>query len=644
MDFQELVGQARAVEKGAEEKKPYSETVELPKTIDFSPEQFVDKNYQDLINEYERMVKIAKAGKTGFRPVAARIEVPEEEKKAAAKPELKTPAARLPPLRPPELKPPAVPIKPPEKKIAEIRVAPPPEAGKAEIRAPAAVPKPEAKAAAPEAEKEAEIPKPEKEFEEREEKEAGAAEAKPELEFEKKAGERPAQKKEQLEKRISELMAPPYSKAGEEKREEEAAAPEAKEFEFEKGAAGEEKREAAEEGEKAEREFELPGGREAAKEKPKPHFEFEFEKGAEEEKVPEEVARPPPEPEGKPEEAETKMPEAPKAEVALSQETKEVIGEATEIPYLTKHEKISLAVPPLLSVPPEKAAEERYAEMEERVPRALEKANEGEIKKHMIELTKELFKEKSINQRQKIKEEIARLREMLSRKPELPKRTVSYATSLFNAMEVGQKMEIADAKDRLTKGYKESLTKTLNAFSSSLKLAKGDEERKQIYDLFASDLEALKGQVEALSDRYESFFLREHAAELDKLRNAASLKSDKYMMEKAGERAKEIKFTYAAEFLALEDAVRKELSSLAKTKKHEALEARMSEEVEKVLSIVNMNEDELLKYMHARHQDRYYEFEQGKMGKLELLAEARVLMAKEAGIKKDIINKYFGEI
>lgn len=611
MDFQELVGQARAVEKAAEEKNPYAGTVELPKTIDFSPEEFVDRNYHDLINEYERMIKIAKAGKTGFRPVAARIEVP-EERKAVPLQEMKLPA----------LRPPAIPIKPAERKVPEPKaVAPPLGTGKAEIKAPAVAQKEEARVAlppAPEIKKEAEIPKPEKEFEEREEKEVGVPH---EPGFEKKAGETPERKKEELDKRISELMAPPYSK------------PEEKEGKRE---------EAAEKQERAEKEFEMPEERETTKEKPKPHFEFEFEKEAREEKVPEEVARPPPEPEERAEEAETH--EAPKAEVALSQETKEVIGEATEIPYLTKHERISLAVPPLLSVPPEKAAEEKYAEMEEKVPTAVEKANEGEIKKRMIELTKELFKEKSLNQRQKIKEEIARVREMLSRKADLPKRTVSYATSLFNAMEVAQKMEIADAKDKLAGEYKENLAKTLNAFSSSLKLTKGDEERKQIYDIFASDLEALRGQVEALSDRYESFFLREHAAELEKLRSAASLKSDKYVMEKAGERAKEIKFTYAAEFLALEDAVRKELSSLAKTKRHEALEARMSEEMEKVLSIVNMKEDELLKYVHARHQDRYYEFEQGKMGKLELLAEARILMAREAEIKKDIINKYFGEI
>ncbi|VVB98380.1 Uncharacterised protein [uncultured archaeon] len=105
-----------------------------------------------------------------------------------------------------------------------------------------------------------------------------------------------------------------------------------------------------------------------------------------------------------------------------------------------------------------------------------------------------------------------------------------------------------------------------------------------------------------------------------------------------------MKFTYAAEFLALEDAVRKEIASLVKTKRHEALEERMSEEMEKLLSIVNLPETELLKYMHAHQEAKYKEFEDGRMNKLETLALARRMMAKDAGLKNDTINKYFGEI
>ncbi|VVB98378.1 Uncharacterised protein [uncultured archaeon] len=417
MDFQELVDTVRSVEKSAGEKKPYAGAVELPKTVDFSPEEFVDNTYQDLLNEYGRMQKVAKASGIMFKEFAARVETQQTAAQKGAAPGLKVlqPAAKAPPapakaVQPQQpAKPAPVSIPAPEKKPVVLPAAQPAskEAKKAPVvlaplKPPVLAPPP-VPPAPPEKEEPGKAGK-EKEFEfDFMDKEEKPAEAAPKEE-----------RKAELSARISELMSqrpaekkqpaaqPEPPNEGEKPA---AAKPHPHGFEFEK----EEMKPARSE------EEETP----AAEEAEKPAFDFEAE---DEHKL------------------------EPRKEVEISQAAKEAMGEASEIPYLENHERVSLVVPPLLSIAPEQAAESKYAEVESKVPTVLESTNEADTKKRMIELTKQLFKEKSIDQRQKIKEEIAGLREMLSRKAELPKRAVSYATSFYNTMEVAEKMEIVEAK------------------------------------------------------------------------------------------------------------------------------------------------------------------------------------------------------
>ncbi len=613
MDYQELQDEVRKIEKNAGEKKPYAGEVDLPKTIDFSPEEFVDTVYLDMLNDYERVVKIAKVSGGTFKQVMGRVEMPAAPGAGAAPagPQVLMPAkavapvpaakAVAPPAGPPVSAPIAQARQPaaataPVQKAMPLPELKPPVLPK--LQAPPIAPQP---AARPESKSMFQLEKPaQKEAPAEPEKKAAArTPGGLEISFESKpAAQQESKAPGEADRRISGLMRKPAeTPAAEQPKKEEAEF----EFDFEK------------------REERPEARRPQVPEPTGAHPEFDFESEQKEE-----------------------MQEQ-KKEVTISQETKEALGES-ENTYLEKHEAVSLVVPPLLSEAPEEAAEHKFAEIGEKVPKVLEKANEGEIKKRMIEITKEIFREKSMNRRKELQAEMAKLREMLSRKPDLPKRAVSYATSFFNAMEVDQKMEIAAAKENLSRQYGEQLGRILSQFSSALKSAKGEKEREDIYNTFVADMDALKAQTESLSDKYESFFLREHTLSLEKLRSAADMKSDKYVSEKAEERLKEMKFNYAAEFLALEDAMRKEIASLVKGKRHEALEARMSEETEKVLSIVNMKEEELLKYMHASHPDRYAELESGKVAKLELLSKARALMAKDAGLKKDIIIKYFGEI
>ncbi len=330
-------------------------------------------------------------------------------------------------------------------------------------------------------------------------------------------------------------------------------------------------------------------------------------------------------------------------EKPLSQEAKEAIGEVSEIPYIAKHEPILIAIPPILSAAPEGEAERKFSELKASVPETGTSASGTEIKKRMIELTKELFREKSAERRDEIKKELGALRETLARKDATPaERVVSYATSFLNLLEASFKSEIADAKESIIRSYREQLAKTSSAFSSSLKLAKAQEEKQKIYDMFAADLDAVKAQIQELAGKYEAFFLREHTVSLEKVRSIASMKNDKNVVEKVDERLGEIKFTYASEFAALENAINKEISALAKAKKYEALGEKEDTDAEKALAILGRSDDEVIQYVHANDPERYAEFENGKINRLELIAAGRALIAAEEGLKKDVINKYFG--
>ncbi len=605
MDFYELVEEVKKTEKNAGKKEPYDGTVELPKTIDFSPEEFVDKTYQDILNDYERIVKIAKVLGIPF----AHIETPVVREKPKQK------VSSLPKVAS------AIKIQRVVKHVLSVAKA-----------------SQKADAAKKTEEEEPTEPKVVEEISSVSEH----VKTKPisPFEFEKDV------EKERARPKISKELEEPDKKQID-LEEEEPTEPKVVE--------------------------EISSVSEHVK--TKPISPFEFEKDVEKERARPKISKELEEPDKKQIDLEEEEPTEPKVveeietvkeifpshkmhdenknvqkEMVIpinkdifSQGTKEIIGEVSEIPYIENHENISLLVPSLLSIPLEQSAEHEYAKIEGTVPRKLEIGNVIEIKKRMLELTKQLFKEESLHVRQEITNKIAELRDVFSRIQKTPGITVSYSMNFFNSTEIDQKMEFSIAKENLIKQYREQLSKTLDGFSFSLRIAMNDKEKKKaIYDMLVLDLENLLTQFEIVSGKCESFFIRKHEIVLEKLRNMASLKNDKYVVEKTNARIQEIKFSYSAEFLSLKNTIRKEIFSVIQSKKHEALESFITEEIEKILSIVNMKEEELLKYMHAHHEEKYKEFENGKTTKLELLTNARECIAIESGLKKETIDKYFG--
>lgn len=544
MDFNEAANEVKEIEKQSKGGRTILSKVELPKTIDFSPEEFIGKNYRDMLNEYNRLMKIAKTVDASFRQVSAPIY---EEKKAEERKE--------------ETK---LKIKETKSKKAIETVQPPP------VPSIKIIPK---------------IIKPSIEP----------------IELEK----------EKTEPKIKEIK----TLEEETKPSEPKSEIKSEELDFEFLETKEEPEKHAEEREGSE----IP----ALNDLDTIEIPEEFEK----------------------KDLETKEAGAEKdiliEKQTISQEAKEVIGEA-EVPYIKKHEKIVLSVPPFLSLSPEELSERKFSELESKVPDTLEPTNIRDVKKQMIELTKELFKEQSFKRKEYIKEEIARLRKTLSRRDEMPanKRILSYAMALFNALEVDEKIEFDSGKERLMKQYRNNLSTILQIFSDSLKLTKTQDEKNRIYKMFVEDLETLKKQTNDLSDKCLDFFIKEHTLSLERLRTIALAKKDSYVVRKIDERIKEIKFCYTGDFLSLTEAIKNEISSLINSKRHEILETGPDVEMEKVLKIINKKDEELIDYIHFNHPEVYQEFEEKKITKLELLLKAKRLLAEERGINSTLINKY----
>ena len=96
-----------------------------------------------------------------------------------------------------------------------------------------------------------------------------------------------------------------------------------------------------------------------------------------------------------------------------------------EIQVPAEKQVIVASIPPALKAEPGIGASKRYVQMEEQVRAAVgEKADEITLKKKMLELTKQLFKEKSFDTREEIKLQITILKNMLSScgEPPLPRK------------------------------------------------------------------------------------------------------------------------------------------------------------------------------------------------------------------------------
>ncbi len=340
----------------------------------------------------------------------------------------------------------------------------------------------------------------------------------------------------------------------------------------------------------------------------KPEFEIEFEKPGGETAAP--PAAPPPPPPSE-EKAETR-PIEPKPSPGVA------------------FPPVEIPIPPELSASPEEAAAKtmgrlraQYGAKKGRRPAAADKT---EVKKRMLELTRELFKEKSVGRREELKKEIVSLKNMLS----APGGGRAKKADFAGILEKEQEYELSEAKKGIENAYQSSLVPLKSTLAEQVALGKAE----QAYPQFSQRLGELKGQLQALTQSYQSYLLKKHSAELEAL--VPESKSAKLR-----KRLSSIQADYAEAFSGMGEALDSQMASLLA--KQEALgKGRLDEKTRKVMEISEKTDEELLIALQKEDPRMYAKYSRGELSRLEALSNARRTLAKKAGLPASVINKYFG--
>lgn len=524
--FEEAIDEARKLEKKLVEYGAYGGEVEIARTLDLEPRDYVDLTYTDMLNQYGRTQKIISA--TGRGVFAA---MPGEEKAEAPKPAATAATQEV------------------ESRLREMTtetLKSAEEVSRQVIELEKAAPPPQAEA-------------------------APAGPQKLELEFE----HRPAEK----------------------------------EIELERGAPA------------------------------KPGVELERE-ARPQAAQPEAVARAPERPMPAP-----PVPEAVRGEPAIERPA------APEALAPEEKKIIVAAVPPALKESPDEAAARKYAKMEEQIRAALgEKADEVTLKKKMLELTKELFKEKSIIRRNELKAQITVLKNMLSGAGKPAKKAAKGADEthqkIFEALLSSQQADLAQTKDSIIGSYNRQLSTIKQKFYSDMELTEDPAKRKQIFDSFAFSVTSLVEQLPEVLEKYRDFTIKKHSSEMEKLRGSTDA-TEKATMRAVEDRLAYIKAKYDQEFAPVKGIIAHEIDTLVEVagaevfKKEEKPEEAEAKEYEAVKDINDTDEGTLLYYLRTKDADFYKMYERNQISKAEAIFKAKEVMAREKGLSDAMVRKYF---
>ncbi len=379
-------------------------------------------------------------------------------------------------------------------------------------------------------------------------------------------------------------------------------------------------------------------------------FEIEFEEPPEKE-----IEKPEP-PEAKPEVPE-EAPEEPSIAEKIEEEEPAEEKAVMETPEMLE--------PKLESV--DEAAEKKFKQIEVEVKSTMEeKADEKTIKKKMLELTKQLFKEKSMDRREEIKHEIAALKNMLAGKraparkaaakakgKKAPKEAVEHLQVLQTLVST-QESELAQTKDEITSSFRHKIDGLKEKFDESIAVAETSDEKKKLYDNFVFEITKLSERLPDTLEKFRDYNTRKHLAELKKLRQRVGPK-EKDVRKQVDENIDDVETKYSEEFDVLKNILSKRMDGVIKTASRDVFEKKPEEErtmdeqeeakVDDVISeISNTDPGTLLYYLHSKDSSYYKKYERKHVSKAEALSRARVLMAKEKGLNDELISKYFGTL
>ncbi len=279
--------------------------------------------------------------------------------------------------------------------------------------------------------------------------------------------------------------------------------------------------------------------------------------------------------------------------------------------------------------------------------------DEDRIKKKMLSLTKELFKEKSTNRREQIKLEIVVLKNMLGqikkggvkKAPGKEQPKGAYSENVYETIISTQKVELATAKDTIQSEFSEKITMLKHAYFDTVREANQDTEKiQEAYDTLEKGLLALTDRAGRLIEKTKSFMIQKHSLELKNARESASLKMTKEIQEQEGGLTEK----YTNDFDHLKEMMIKRIQALQNTAAQTAKPSNGMEKEEQtpptVYEINETDEGTLLYYLHSKDAEYYKKYERHHISRTEALDYAKIVMAKEKGLSARTITKYFGTV
>ncbi|MDO8554287.1 MAG: hypothetical protein Q7S22_05745 [Candidatus Micrarchaeota archaeon] len=324
-----------------------------------------------------------------------------------------------------------------------------------------------------------------------------------------------------------------------------------------------------------------------------------------------------------------------------------------EIP---KAESVQPLLPTVLQQAADQAATEKFAEVEEHFSREWGGAvDELKVKKKMLELTKELFKEKSVNRREKIKLEISVLKNMLTGlktgiiKKKSVKEDDNYYAKLFSTVVDTQKSERSSNKDSVVHSYGQQIDSIRQKFTNVLLSLPEDDgaSRKVAFEKFVFELTSISEQLPDAIAKNMEFVVQKHRSELMKLLSSEDI--DKKSAKDIQEYLNELESTYSKEFQNVQSILEKNIDTLIHTLARHALSKDIEpnekeEKIEDIVSEINQtDEGSLLYYLHSKDPDAYKKYERNHISKHESLQLAKIMIAKDKGLSDVSITKYFGD-
>lgn len=316
---------------------------------------------------------------------------------------------------------------------------------------------------------------------------------------------------------------------------------------------------------------------------------------------------------------------------------------------------------PVVPVP---EAPGKVEELEEHIKREWGgEVDEQKIKKKMLELTKALFKEKSVNAREKIKNEIVALKGLLSKSgpvsapttitkatkgaaKNVPAAPTSYSPALFESLKGSQNSELVTKKDAIVSDVNRQVDLIKKKFQDAVSTAEGADKRV-VYEKFVFELTSLSERMSPLLEQQQVMILQKHNSELERF-VAGLPREEKILASKANDRIDEIKVSYKSEFENVKEMLAKQIEALidrtgAAVFKETQPETKGAAASQVLAEINETDEATLLYYLHSADPELYKKYERKHISRHEAIHYAKMLMAKDKGLSEELITKYFGQ-